>query len=191
MDEVVRARSRNCRPTTVGPEPSVFPERWRWRWLAVGLALCVGVFASGCTSEPSARTVRDSTEETTAQKRDANPVRHDLEPLLKRFPELGTPVSASWVSGNVGDPNVPGPSLYWLDAVVTLTPATATQLAQKYAPATAPGRPDVWTTLQDVLPPGPLSSGEQLNRAFTSNDVKTKAYLAEDAPVIVLVAMGE
>ncbi len=129
--------------------------------------------------------------QTSAQKRDANPVRHDLEPLTKRFPALGSPVSASWVSGNMGDPDVPGPSLYWIDAIVELTPETARQLAEKFSPAPTSVQPDVWTTLADALPQGQFRASDALDMAFTSNQVKAKVFLAENAPIVVITAMGE
>jgi hypothetical protein len=129
--------------------------------------------------------------EATAQKTAANPVRHDLEPLTKRFPALGNPVSASWVSGTMGDSRVPGPSLYWIDAVVELTPETANRLAQTFAPTQTTIRPEVWTTLNDVLPHGQLLSSEALDAAFTSQDVNAKVFLAQDAPIVVITALGE
>ncbi|MCL2490908.1 MAG: hypothetical protein FWF36_09375, partial [Propionibacteriaceae bacterium] len=46
--------------------------------------------------------------------------RTDLEPLTKRFPLLGSPVAAIWYSGQMGDDSIPGPTTYWIDAVVTL-----------------------------------------------------------------------
>lgn len=124
-------------------------------------------------------------------ERDANPVRHDVEPLLKRFPELGDPVSASWVSGDVGDARVPGPSLYWIDAVVELVPETARQLVDDFAPEPMSGRPDVRQSLDGALPHGQFLTGEALDVAFTSPQVRAKAFLAQDVPVILITATGE
>ncbi|MEW2477971.1 hypothetical protein AB0876_00100 [Mycobacterium sp. NPDC049093] len=128
---------------------------------------------------------------TPAAKTTSNPVRHELEPLTKRFPALGSPVTASWVSGDMGDPQAPGPSLYWIDSIVELSPAVANDLKTRYRAVPTANQPDVWETLRGVLPQGGLLGSEQLNAAFTSTRIKSKAYLAENSPVIVITAIGE
>lgn len=84
----------------------------------------------------------------------SNPVRHELEPLTKRFPALGPPVAASWVSGDWGSPRMPGPSLYWIDAIVEVSSATADGLEASYRPVPTANQPDVLETLRGRLPPG-------------------------------------
>ncbi len=61
-------------------------------------------------------------------------MRTDLEPLTKRFSALGGPVSATWMSGTMGDARVPGPSTYWLDAIVELAPMRARDLRRDFTP---------------------------------------------------------
>jgi hypothetical protein len=78
-----------------------------------------------------------------ATKSKSNPVRHDLEQLTKRFSALGLPIDASWVSGGMGDPGVPGPSLYWIDAIVELKADTASDLEARYRPVATTATPDV------------------------------------------------
>lgn len=109
--------------------------------------------------------------------------------LTKRFPALGAAVAASWVSGDMGDPEVPGPSLYWIDSTVELTPSSAEDLKTKYRPTPTP--PDGWKSLHDALPQGGYLSSHQLDAAFTSTKIESKAFLAEDAPVVVITATGE
>ncbi|MED5814211.1 hypothetical protein VST63_17750 [Mycolicibacterium sp. 050232] len=132
-----------------------------------------------------------TTVNAPAAKTTSNPVRHELEPLTKRFPALGAPVSASWVSGDMGDPEVPGPSLYWIDSVVELNPAVAEDLKAKYRPVPTSAQPDVWQSLRGALPAGGYLASDQLNSVFTSTRIKSKAYLAENSPVIVVTAVGE
>ncbi|WP_280833025.1 hypothetical protein [Mycolicibacterium frederiksbergense] len=126
-----------------------------------------------------------------AAKTTSNPVRHELEPLTKRFPALGSPVTASWVSGDMGDPQVPGPSLYWIDSIVELSPAVADDLKAKYRPVPTSAQPDVWETLRANLPAGGYLASDQLDSAFTSTKIKAKAFLAENAPVVIITATGE
>src|SRR5262249_36335117 len=66
---------------------------------------------------------------TTVQ---ADQIRHDCEPLTKRFPAIGHPISARWMGGSLGGGShsrvsdfVPGPTDYWIDAVIELESDTA------------------------------------------------------------------
>ncbi|WP_166906786.1 hypothetical protein [Mycobacterium sp. DL440] len=126
-----------------------------------------------------------------AAKTTSNPVRHELEPLTKRFPALGSPVAASWVSGDMGDPDVPGPSLYWIDSIVELSPSVADDLKARYRALPTTDQPDVWESLRASLPQGGFLASGQLDAAFTSARVKSKAFLAEGAPIVVITATGE
>ncbi|ORA27822.1 hypothetical protein BST13_29810 [Mycobacterium aquaticum] len=126
-----------------------------------------------------------------ASKTTSNPVRHDLEPITKRFPVLGSLMSGAWVSGDMGDPSVPGPSLYWIDAVVELTAETANDLKQQYQPVPTTAVPKVWNTLTELLPKGGYLASDQLDAAFTTTKLKSKAFVAADAPVVVISAIGE
>jgi hypothetical protein len=128
---------------------------------------------------------------TTAAKSEPNPVRNDLEPLTKRFPALGTPVAALWVSGEMGDSRVPGPSTYWLDSVIELTPDTAATLVDKYQPAPTTEQPDVWKTLTNALPGSSYLTSDALDGAFSSARLNARAYLAVGSPVVVITAMGQ
>lgn len=111
--------------------------------------------------------------------------------MTKRFPALGTPVAVSWVNGDMGDSRVPGPSLYWIDSIVELSPDIARDLKARYRPVATTKTPDVWNTLAGSLPTGGYLAGDGLDAAFGSTRIKAKAYLAEDAPVVVLTAVGE
>lgn len=58
------------------------------------------------------------TPTSRAQKSGDGVLGADIEPLTKRFAELGTPVKVHWKSGTLGSDAAPGPSSYWIDAVV-------------------------------------------------------------------------
>ncbi|WP_133055496.1 hypothetical protein [Mycolicibacter terrae] len=128
---------------------------------------------------------------TIATKHSPNPIRHDLEPLTKRFPALGSPVAVSWVSGDMGDQRVPGPSTYWLDSIVELKSTTVADLKARYHPAPTTVPPDVWETLAGALPAGGYLTSSALDEAFSSTKIRSKAFLAEQAPVLVISALGQ
>lgn len=118
-------------------------------------------------------------------------VRHDLDPLTSRFPALGAPQSASWVTWNSalpGDRGVPGPTTYWIAAVVELAPATVTDLVARYRPQAVGRSPDVQDLLRDALPPGPYLTGAALDRAFTTPQFASTAFLDPATDVVVISA---
>jgi hypothetical protein len=121
-------------------------------------------------------------------------VRHDLEPLTSRYPALGEPVSASWVTWNSsrpGDRSVPGPTTYWIHAVVLLSPTTTTELATRYLPRPEGKRPDVQDLLRPEVPEGPFLTGAALDRAFTTPDLSGFAYLDPVADAVVVMSAGQ
>lgn len=152
------------------------------------MLLVLILVVSGCNPGPHvSREASDALETKTT----TNAVRHELEPLTKRFPAFGSPVSASWVSGDMGDSRVPGPSLYWIDAIVEVSPATANGLKTTYLPVPTSNVPDVWETLRGNLPQGGYLASDQLDQAFRSTKINAHAYLAVGAPVVVITASGE
>lgn len=157
--------------------------RWFTKTFVILATIPIVVPDAGCSADTAAQ--------PPARKSTANPVRHDLEPLMKRFGALGTPVAASWVSGDMGDVRVPGPSMYWLDSVVELTADTARELKHTYKPGLSGESPDVWSTLRALLPENRYLTSEGLDAAFTTTTMQTKAFLAEHRPVIVLTAVAE
>lgn len=125
-----------------------------------------------------------------AVKAGTGELRTDLDPLLSRFPVLGAPAGARWMSGTSGRADVPGPSTYWIDAVVTLDPAAAGQLMTAHAPAAEGGTPDVVEGMRAELPDGPFLTGDALDVAFDHERWHVSAYLDADSGELVLVATG-
>lgn len=124
-----------------------------------------------------------------AQKNGTGELRSDLPPLLKRFPLLGRPERVQWMSGTMGDARVPGPSTYWIDAVVQLQPEHAARLRQQHAPQPGHDAPDVVQALRPLLPPGPYARSAALDAALSQQGFVARAWLSGDH--LVLVALGE
>jgi hypothetical protein len=95
-------------------------------------------------------------------------LRHDLGPLVSRFPGLGSPAEVAWTSwhNNSGRSAGPGPATYWIDAVVDLEPRRAEELR---ATASDSGVPSVHDALRPHLPPGPFLAGPELNAAISGD----------------------
>lgn len=117
--------------------------------------------------------------------------RHDLDPLLRRIPALASATAATWFSGTLGSPDAPGPSLYWIDAVVTLPAGTGDQLRGTLALTPAAAQPDVVDALLPALPDGDLLTGADLDAAFSHEGWRTTAYLGSSGDEVVLVVVGE
>lgn len=161
---------------------------------------CITALGAGCGSAGEAGAGSRNRTETNVDGRGtaaphtkpSGPVRTDLDPLTRRFPALGTPVTASWQSGVLGDDRVPGPSSFWIDAIVTLQPETARKL--RSSGSLEPARPPrVTEDLRKALPPGPWLAGAELDRAVSSSSkgYYSHTFMARDADVIVLIARGE
>lgn len=158
-----------------------------------GLALLAALSLSACGNEqpPDDDPETSRVSEDAAEKSGTGETRTDLEPLTKRFSALGDPVAATWMSGTMGSSDVPGPSTYWIDAVVEVTPAQADELRRDYAPKSTDAAPDVIAGLRDSLPDEPLLTSAELNGAFTEGRFGATAYLAPASHCVVLVALGE
>ncbi|MDF9876657.1 hypothetical protein [Cellulosimicrobium cellulans] len=169
----------------------------RARRLTGATAVLAGVLAlTACSpgTGPGERTTdptRETTMADTPTKNGTGEVRTDLEPLTKRFAALGAPVAATWSSGTVGDEGVPGPTTYWIDAVVRIDPAIAQALAEETAPQETTEAPAVVDDLTGDLPDGPLLAGDALDARFAESGFRTTAYLDVDDATVVLVALGE
>ncbi len=100
-------------------------------------------------------------------------------------------MSATWMSGTMGDARVPGPSTYWLDAIVELAPMRARDLRRDFTPKPTQATPDVAAALRPSLPGGSLLTSEALNQALTEGRFACTAYLTAASDVVVLVALGE
>jgi hypothetical protein len=125
-----------------------------------------------------------------AAKSGTGELRTDLQPLVTRFPVLQAAGGARWMSGTFGRADVPGPSTYWIDAVVALDPAAAERLMTAYAP-TAEGRtPDVVDGMRAELPDGPFLTGDALDAAFDHERWHASAFLEPESGELVLVATG-
>ncbi|MCS5715706.1 hypothetical protein NVV95_14240 [Herbiconiux sp. CPCC 205716] len=169
--------------------------------LSVGLALggCAGILSPGQAGTPrtDSRTTEapmstDSGSSTgtdsgsSTQRSGTGELRTDLEPLTSRFPLLADAESVTWMSGTLGDDSVPGPSTYWIDAVVTLPAADAEKLAADTQPAPATADPVVESGLEAALPDGPYLTSDALDAAFSPGDIRTTAHLAADGRTLVL-----
>ena len=153
-------------------------------------AICLCL--TGCGGKPPSPepTSRATSSPSPPAKNGTGEERHDLAPLTKRFPALGLPTTARWYSGTLGDDRVPGPSSYWIDAVVTLEPSAAKSLATDYAAEPASTRPNVVKALRGAVPTGPLVTSEQLDRAL-STAFSTQAWISLGTGQVVLVSKGQ
>lgn len=147
-----------------------------FRWTIAVLV----VLLAGCSGGPAG----------VAEKSGTGELRTDVEPLTKRFPGLDGPEQVRWMSGTFGSDRAPGPSTYWIDAVITLSQNKVDELKAAHAPEPVGATPDVVEGLRAELPEGTFLTGERLDKAFTRDTWLTKAYLSPDERKLVLVAMG-
>ncbi|WP_420120361.1 hypothetical protein [Nakamurella sp.] len=159
------------------------------RQAGAGVLVAVGLMLAACTAGPAVPT--GTTLLPSATRADPGPLRTDEDPLVRRFPPLGDPVAVSWRSGTTGDPAVPGPSTYWIDAAVQLDPTVAAGL-RTTAGLSAAQLPALPSDVLAAAGAGPWLSGAALDAAFTTSGFGAQAYLsAGDVVVIRAVGSGD
>lgn len=118
-------------------------------------------------------------------------VRTDREPIAKRFPRLGAFTDVHWLGGTVGDDRVPGPSLYFIEAVVTLTPDEVARIASAgdLVPVASPRpRPPLAPFVSDG---GTWTTSAQLEEGFAPPQWSAEVEVRLDAGVVHVSAEGE
>ncbi|PRC41838.1 hypothetical protein C6A85_000000113570 [Mycobacterium sp. ITM-2017-0098] len=118
-------------------------------------------------------------------------IRSDTEPLTTRFPAIGTPDAVTWVTWNSASSDVPGPTTYWIDAVVTLPPQTTTALVTTFQPAADGKTPSVHDMLRSAVPPRPFLTGTALDAALSTSGWVASAYLDRERNQLVLSAIDD
>lgn len=118
-------------------------------------------------------------------------MRTDLAPLTKRFPGIGEPVSAHWQSGTLGDARTaPGPSTYWIDGVVELTPQVASRVRLDAGPP-AGTLPDLTPDVADLVPGGRLALVGGIGQGDGYEGLTSQAWLVEGTDTLVISALGD
>ena len=156
---------------------------------------------SGCAPSPDRPRASSSSEPSShsdaATRSGTGEIRHDLAPLTDRFPQLAGAQSATWLSGTLGDERVPGPSTYWIDAVVVLNEAGFAEL-RAIADGEADSDSDSATGLQELdpgldeaLPAGPFVRSPALDEAFSKDGRVTQVALDEATGSVVLTSRFE
>lgn len=161
--------------------------------VATVVVVVAGLLA-GCASSPSPgrTTAASASASDSATRSGTGEIRHELGPLTDRFPQLATALSATWMSGTMGDERVPGPSTYWIDAIVVLDETGYAELR-----ALAPGEagsdaeaelPDLDSGLDDALPPGPFVRSSALDEAFSQDGRSTQVFLDDATSSVILTS---
>lgn len=163
--------------------------------LILAATVVVATVGVGCgdrgATGPENRTDPSMGTQQPAQKSGTGERRSDLGPLTSRFSALPTPARATWYSGTLGRDAAPGPSSYWVDAVVELSREDVDALTQEYAPEAAAREPNVVADLRDDVPDGPLLAGDELDRAFSTAGFVSHVWLDVEGRRLVLTATGQ
>lgn len=126
------------------------------------------------------------TTETPMQRGGTGELRTDLAPLTSRFGLLESAESATWLSGRMGDDSVPGPSTYWIDAIVTLSEEDFQRLVDDYTAIEATTSPVVESPLNEQLPNGRYLASPELDAAFSQDTFRSAVHLAADGRTLTL-----
>lgn len=100
-------------------------------------------------------------------------------------------MAVTWVTWNSASGGVPGPTVYWIDAVVTLASQTTAALVTDRQPAAEGETPAVAEVLRSSVSPGPFLTGIALNKALSTSGWATTAYLDPARNELVLNAIDD
>ena len=159
---------------------------------AAALLLLVGCTGTDGGPPPASTTTEDtatvSAPAPDVSRGDRGPVRDDLEPLARRFDLLADAQEVTWQGGVLGDPRAPGPSTYWIEAVVR---PSEPALAEARRLADEPlGEPALADELAGAASDGPWTGGSRLDQAFAQAGYSGRVLLDDDAGVLVLLLIG-
>lgn len=177
-------------PWGAGPRTAGLSCRSAALALVLSLAACAQPGPSTDRSTPSDSGSRSAmaTPERTPERSTPGPLRTDPEPLTRRFPALGSPLGVHWQAGTVGTPGL-GPTTYWIDAAVVLTPGTAAALRTRGELRAAP-LPALAPRVRAALPVGGWQTGSALQQAFVAAGFGVRAWLADGTDVVLLSVVG-
>jgi len=122
----------------------------------------------------------------SAKKDGTGEVRHELEPLTSRFPQLSDAEAATWMSGTMGDPRVPGPSTYWIDAIVELPEAKHAGLLKAGSASELPLPEDFSPQLRGAIPAGQVVNSRELDERFSQGRFASNVYVVTDGRTVIL-----
>ncbi len=167
------------------------PARVRGAAVVVAAVAALGMGLGGCSPGDPGPSVPSAPLPTkqSVSKGDIGALRTDTEPISKRWPKLGSIVAVQWYGGILGDPRVPGPSTYWVDAVVELEPAVMEALRAKAGTLKAES-PDIVDELVPKLPPGPFSRSGALDLAVQGTFM-TRVWLPAAGNRLIIAGMGQ
>ncbi|MFB7877812.1 hypothetical protein ACFC06_21410 [Nocardia sp. NPDC056064] len=127
-----------------------------------------------------------SPDSNSADQKDK--IRHDPDPLTKRFPLIENPTSVSWITWNNQGGRAPGPTTHWIQAVVELQPEVANGLRASFKLSIS--EPNQFeSTVRSSIPPGPYMSGAEFDEAFSKNGWKVGVHLQADGNILLIDAV--
>lgn len=158
--------------------------------IAATLVTAAGLMLGGCAIIPHDSISRNPespmTTDTPMQRGGTGELRTDLAPLTSRFGLLESAESATWLSGRMGDDSVPGPSTYWIDAIVTLPEADYQALLDDYRAVGTTTAPVVESPLDEQLPDGLYLASPELDAAFSQDAFRSTVHLSTDGQTLIL-----
>lgn len=90
------------------------------------------------------------------------------------------------MSGTMGDSGTPGPSTYWIDAIVKLPETEHAELLKADSAMENPLPKDFSPRLLAAIPTGQLLTSSELSERFSHGDFASKIYAVADGETLIL-----
>lgn len=145
--------------------------------LAAFIAAVWAVGATGCT------TSQGGTDVTS----DPGEMRTDVDPIASRVPQLGDDFTVQWFGGTTGDDRAPGPSTYWVDALVAPSTGVADLVGDI---ALSPGTPVVGDDLAALVPDCAWERSDEIDESWGPTGWETHVWLCLEHEQVVLTLLG-
>lgn len=161
------------------------------RMAAVVAVAAAVVTAGGCAS--SAGTQADGARGTESGSTGASALRHETDPIERRFPEFEEIRSTSWVSKvlNAGSSGVPGPSDVRLTGVAAISASAVSGITEKYPCKKSRISFAIPKTLSgEIKQSDGWCSSKELDQAITQGSYEGTFYLDVDRRVVVFDAVN-
>lgn len=183
-----------CSPSLALPLPS-YGGRVKARVVLVVAAVTVVTAACLPNPDPADPSGQESySAEQQSQKQIETPeVRDDVEPVRRYLEGLPEDVDVAWQGGSLGSTSsareAPGPTDYWLDAVITLRPQDADQLRSGYDLSPLDQVAPLVPKIADRVPAGPQVGSPELDAAIFTPGKAGRLGLVGDTLVVSVRTM--
>ena len=159
------------------PEMEKDPSMKRPLVLVAMVAALWTAVATGCTDSQGGTAVTPAPGE----------LRTDTEPIATRVPQLGDDFTVTWFGGVASDDRAPGPSTYWVEAIVTPAGGVSELVGDEEL---SPGTPQVGDALAAIIPDCAWVRSDAIDESWGLPEWETHVWMCLESDELVVTLLG-